>query len=143
MNEIWIFDRDCGGYGGLDSDRFVHAEAKILGCTEYLEDYYRKRKTYFKNRKDAEDYALPIAKLAWETFLQDMKDNNDEDEEDCTLQWESRGFHMVQQDKLKVSDLFYEMYKSNNERTSFICPGEHEYDRIGYLFGYISKEIVY
>ena len=145
MDFIWVLNRECGGYGGRNACGFICAESKILDCERYSQEDYQKRKTYFKNRKDAENYALPIAKLAWETFIQDMKSNNDDDEdgEDCTAEWEKRGFHMVQLDKLEVWDLFYELYKSKEEITSFICPIENEYDRIGYYFGGISKELIY
>lgn len=142
---IWVLNRSCGGYSGESDRLWEETEAKLLGCERsYDEDYYQKRKTYFKTRKDAEDYALPIAQKIWYWFIQNMKDNKDEDDDGADIAlWEKRGFQMVQQEKLTPDNPLYRLYSSEKESTTFICPAEHEYDRMGQYFGGISKATLY
>lgn len=143
--EIWVLSRESGGYGGSSYHFFEEVEKEILGLDHCdFDAYHEIRKTYFKDRKEAEDYALPIAKKMFHYFISDMRDNAEDGEETNADEYEKRGFHMVRQEELKEGDPLYDLCLNIEvEKTSFICPAEHEYDRIGMFYGGISKAILH
>jgi len=147
MDSIYIFNRESGGYGGVSHSALEDVEKQLLGLEIYqAHEYYKLRKTYFKSREDAEEYALPIAKKAFEYFIFDWKEDSKDcygEEDPAIAEWEKRGFHMVRKEELKEGDPLYEVYHCKEEVTGFICPAEHDYDRIGGFYGSISKGKVY
>ena len=145
MENIWVLNRECGAIVIQGDYQFEKAECKVLGYEKtYDSDYYKKRKTYFKSRQDAEDYAKPIVELLYKEYIQMIKDRSDEEEDrEYIARWENRGFCMIQRDKLTKESPLYKPYHSDTESTIFVIPAEHEYGRIGYYFGGISRATLY
>lgn len=146
MEYIWVVARKSGGACG-ENGRTEEAEKIFLDCERDLYKYHKNRKTYFLNRKDAEDYIRPIAKKAFDMMIEDMKDNDkdeDEDEEsEQTKEYLKRGFQEIRREELLEANPFHELYHSSNPSTLFTCPSEDEYDRIGNYFAEVYKVNVY
>lgn len=116
MQNIWVVDLTSYGYTG-ESDRTESVEKTILGCdTCQFEKWYNLRKRYFFSRSDAENYIRPIAQKAYDLMISDMMDD-----EYCLQEvneYKKRGLKEI----------------SKKDRTNFVVPTEHEYDRIGQNF---------
>lgn len=143
-NKIWIVSLKSTGYGG-SSYITESVEKRILDCETNYHKYLQTRKRHFYNRKDAEDYARPIAQEAFKVFLSNWEANLDEDEKPSrTLEkFKQRGFKEIHQDELTENSPYYQLYYSKEPSTIFVCPTEHEYDRIGHNFASISQTTIY
>jgi hypothetical protein len=136
---IWQVSLKSGDYGG-STGITEEIERQILDCER---DYYKwdqTKKRLFLNRKDAEDYVRPIAQKAFQTFISNWEDNLDENETDKNLdESKKRGLQEIRKEELIPDSLYYSKIPS----TTFVCPAEHEYDRIGHNFATITLIRVY
>lgn len=154
MQTIWVLSRGNEGYG-----LFAPIEEKLFGVKHWwedtkdedgnvtgscgysnLEEFYAQRKTYFTSREDAEAYAEPIARKAYEIWVQDFIDN---EEEASAKEAKEKGFIAVRCEEVTEDDPHYDWLHGVVPCTTYACPPAHEYDNFGYNFASITQETLY